>query len=376
MSKLTKLLIGAGLGVFCLCGLLIAVGGYYMLSYQKGSALFSEGRDAMDERDYATAIVKFGAALKRHLPQQYRAYAFSDLAVSEEFEGLCERAINDYTESLRLDPAYAFAYSCRGRLYRESGETDKALTDFSEAIRLDPNAHQAFYGRGLIDMERKDFDQAIEDLSESVRTDPSAAYAYANRGLAYAYRKEFDRALANYDAALQLRPRDARTLVDRAYVRMETQEQTRAIEDLTAAIRIDPKLEAAYRVRASAYTRTGDYGKAVADFQRALELNATDSTVLNDLAWLKATCPQAEIRDAKQAITDSTAACKMSNWQNASLIDTLAAAYAEAGDFDSALNYQDQAIRSMKGNEERLSEMEERKKLYESHRPYRQPKPN
>ena len=376
MSKLAKVVISAGIGVFCFCCLVIAIGGYYMFSYNEGRALFSEGLSAMDQHDYARAIVKFGAALKKHLPQQYRAYAFSDLAFSEEFDGHCERAIRDYTEALRLDPTFAFAYSSRGRLYKESGETDKALTDFSQAIRFDPNAHQAFYARGLIDLERRDLDQAIEDLSEAVRTDPSAALAYANRGLAYTYRKEFDRALANYDAALQLRPRDARTLIDRAYVRIETQEQAKAIEDLTAAIRVDPKLETAYRVRASSYARTGDYGKAIADFQKALELNAKDGSVLNDLAWLRATCPEAEFRDAKQAIAHATIACKTSNWTNASLIDTLAAAYAEAGDFDSALNYQDQAIRSNKTNPERLSEMEERKKLYESHRPYRQPKPN
>jgi tetratricopeptide (TPR) repeat protein len=372
MSKLAKLLIAAAAGIICLGAFLIAVAGYYLLSYQKGSALFSDGVQAMDRRDYETAIVKFTAALEEYLPKQYRAHAFSDLAFSEEFDGRCEMAVRHYTEALRVDPDFALAYSSRGRLYQESGETDKALNDFSEAIRLDPNSHQAFFGRGLIDLERKNLDQAIQDFSEVVRTDPSAAFGYANRGLAYSYKRDFDHALANFDAALQLRPGNVRTLVQRGYVHYQMNERSKAIEDLTSAIELDPKSQPAYRMRASAYAHSGHYGKAIADFQKALELDANDTSALNDLAWLRATCAEARFRNGRQAVIEATAACKITNWKNASDIDTLAAAYAEAGDFNSAVSYQDQAIRGENVSEERLREMEQRKALYQSQKPFRE----
>ena len=373
MSKLVKVLIGACAGIVCLGAVLIAVAGHYVLSYKKGSALFNDGVSAMDRRDYDTAIVKFSAALKEYLPKQFQAYAFSNLAFSEEFEARCDEAIRHYTEALRVDPDFAFAHSSRGQLYQESGETDKALNDFSEAIRLDPNSNEAFFGRGLINLERKDVDHAIEDFSEAVRIDPSTAFGYSNRGLAYSHKRDFERALANFDAALQLRPNHVRTLVQRGYVHFQRNERNKAIEDLTAAIQIDPTAQTAYEIRASVYARARDYGNAIADFQKALELDSKDASALNDLAWLRATCPEARFRNGGRAVTEAMAACKISDWKNASDIDTLAAAYAEARDFNSAVLYQDQAIRGANVSNERLREMEQRKALYQSHQPFRQP---
>src|SRR5205807_6285695 len=77
--------------------------------------------------------------------------------------------------------------------------------------------------------------------------------------------------------------------------------------------------------------------------------------MLNDRAWLRATCADPSIRNGQLAIADAKKACEIDEWQDTSYMDTLAAAYAEAGDFDSAVRYEEQAISLLKTVPEKLS---------------------
>jgi hypothetical protein len=57
-----------------------------------------------------------------------------------------------------------------------------------------------------------------------------------------------------------------------------------------------------------------------------------------------ATCPEQSIRNGQVAIADAKRACELTKWKFGSYVDTLAAAYAEAGDFDSAIRNEEKAI--------------------------------
>jgi len=91
------------------------------------------------------------------------------------------------------------------------------------------------------------------------------------------------------------------------------------------------------------------------------------------LLVLQATFPDAEFRDGAKAVENATKACELTTWKNAWFVNTLAAAYAEAGDFNSAVKWQKKAIDLL----DKAScsgypvDFEARLKLYQSGKPYR-----
>jgi WD40 repeat protein len=95
---------------------------------------------------------------------------------------------------------------------------------------------------------------------------------------------------------------------------------------------------------------------------------------MNELAWLQATSSVADLRNGARAVEFATNACEVTNWKNADYVNTLAAAYAEVGDFDSAVKWQKEAINLLTEKEPSnwQAEFEERLKLYQSGKPYRE----
>jgi TPR repeat protein len=114
-----------------------------------------------------------------------------------------------------------------------------------------------------------------------------------------------------------------------------------------------------------------DYRKALELFHTALD-QGPNPQVLNDFAWFLATCPDAAQRNGKQAIEYATKACELTEWKSANFIGTLAGAYAETGDFDTALKYQKQAMDIPDSDYPSREEMARSIELYRHRKPYRE----
>jgi hypothetical protein len=103
-------------------------------------------------------------------------------------------------------------------------------------------------------------------------------------------------------------------------------------------------------------------------------LTPNNANLFNLIAWLKATCPDANHRDGRIAVDMATRACELTNWQDAASLDTLAAAYAEVGDFDQALKYQNQVLQLPFDEEANGEDVREHLRLYEAGKPIRDTK--
>jgi tetratricopeptide (TPR) repeat protein len=171
---------------------------------------------------------------------------------------------------------------------------------------------------------------------------------------------------------IRLNPGDARAYSIRAFFRLGKKEYDESITDFDEVIRLTPKDARAHYGRAIGWERKKDFAKAIADFDVAIQLDSRLAGAYNGRAWLWATCTDAKFRDAPKAIESARKACELTSAsRKAACLDTLAAAYAEAGDFAAAVKAQAEANDLFTGNEQR-KRGKARLILYQEKKPYRE----
>jgi tetratricopeptide (TPR) repeat protein len=211
---------------------------------------------------------------------------------------------------------------------------------------------------------------AIADFSEVIRLTPDDPAAFVQRGYAYHELRDADRAVADFTEAIRLKPDNGRAYFARALAHRRRGDYPAALADASAAIEHNAKSDAGYNLRASIHYQMGQFAAALTDHQTAHEIDPEDAATLNHLAWLRATCPQADVRDAAAAIRDATRACELTDYAMPGYLDTLAAAYAEAGRFEDAVRWQGKAIKLVEN--ERKADYESRLALYQAGQPFRE----
>jgi tetratricopeptide (TPR) repeat protein len=151
----------------------------------------------------------------------------------------------------------------------------------------------------------------------------------------------------NVEAVLKRDPTFWPALYVRAQIYSHEGKYDLALKDCNEALRHDRSVVEAALLRANINARLGKHAEALKEYEYLISLhprNVTLARVMSDRAWLRATCPNASFRNGQQAVKDAKAACSIMTWKDEQMIDTLAAAYAETGDFNSAIQYVSQAL--------------------------------
>ncbi|MFC1579791.1 tetratricopeptide repeat protein [Thermodesulfobacteriota bacterium] len=260
----------------------------------------------------------------------------------------------------------------RGITYYQDAQYDKAITLFSKVIEVNPRHNGAYHYRGLAYFQKKQYDNAISDFSWAIKYKPSFDKAHAGRGSAYIWKEEYDAAIADLNKAIEINSEYAIAYYNRGYAYRKIGEYDKAISDFNKAIELKPKYVEAYNSRGLAYARKKQYDEAISDFNKAVELNPKYYLGYNNLSWTLATCPDKSFRNGEKAL--ETAKKVVAIRSDSRTLDTLAAAYAEAGKFEDAVKTQEQAIRQLKikGKEEELEEFKERLNTYRDKKPWRE----
>src|SRR5262249_47679628 len=144
-----------------------------------------------------------------------------------------------------------------------------------------------------------------------------------------------------------------------------------ALADYTACLALDPANATCHFNRAGVYEETKAYDRAGADYAEAIRLDPGDARFYNGQAWLLATCPDARSRNGGKAVASARRACELTGWKNPDYVDTLAAAHAEAGQFDEAVRFATQALNDPTFPRAEAADARKRLELYQKKQPYR-----
>jgi len=264
--------------------------------YNRGLAYRSKG-------DNDRAIADFGEAVKA---DPANTFAFMSRGTARYEQGDNDGAIADYDEAVRVDPNNALAFTNRCNVYRTKGDNDRAIADCDQAIRLSPQFAQAFNSRGMAHFSKGDTDRALADYEEAIRLNPGFALAFLNRGIARGAKRDFDRAIADYDDAIRLAPQLAQAFNNRGSIHRLKGDNDRAIADFDAAIRLGSTSAGAFYNRGSARLAKGDYALAVADLDQAISLDAKFTAAVTSRGLA-----HAAMGDDARAIVDFDAALRL-----------------------------------------------------------------
>lgn len=279
-------------------------------------------------------------------------------------------AVAAFDRAIEIAPEDAGGFLHRGRVRFIQGEFEKAIEDETKSIELDGQNAMPYLIRAQANVQLGKTDEAIQDATLILQNAPNFAPALRTRGMAHAAATNVEEALQDFESANELEPNDLTTLLQIGMLRSVRKEHRLALKAYEDALKLDKPHWAAYRGRGDTYLSLGKHKEAVADFEEALKQVPNDPGILNNLAWVLATSPEEGVRDGKRSITLATKACETTNYELPHIISTLAAGYAETGDFESAMKWSKQAVSLSKDAlQENLS-----KELasYEAKKPWRE----
>jgi Tfp pilus assembly protein PilF len=177
----------------------------------------------------------------------------------------------------------------------------------------------------------------------------------------------------HYRKAVSINPRDPSAHYRLGNLLLRQGKYDLAVASLEDSLRIDPHFQPSRFALARAYQTRGDARNAVREYRKALAGRPDWPEVQNNLAWILATHPDASVRNATDAVRLASLASGGSHDRDPALLDTLAAAYAEAGDFEAARNTALEALDLAKSprNRDLAAQISDRLRLYQSGRPFR-----
>jgi tetratricopeptide (TPR) repeat protein len=221
-----------------------------------------------------------------------------------------QQVLEDATRVLEIDPDEPFGLMSRASALAATGRHREALQDVNRALALQPGSTDFIGIWAMVTQAAGKSKSAIKELHQRVEADPEDADAWLQLGLLYAAQRRMGKAIDALGEVVEL-------------------QQHRAF---------------ALHRRGDIYLELGMRTEAIASYEEALRFDQDNGGVLNNLAWTLATAPEQELRDGKRALELALKACELTSYAQAHILSTLAAAYAECGDFEAARTWSQKSL--------------------------------
>ncbi len=205
-----------------------------------------------------------------------------------------------------------------------------------------------------------------------IRQEFADYYTHYRAGALYEQYHKYAQAIEEFGKALNENPSHVESLYLLASCLARTDREEEAIGYARMAAMLS-KGATIHGLLGALLSNTGQHGEALTHLQAAFAAKPGDVTIASNLAWVLATSPETMHRNGHRAVQLAEWACKATAYKSAPVLDTLAAAYAEAGQFDKAVRTTLQAIEIVRSDPKAsTATLESRLKLYRTGRPYRE----
>ena len=249
-----------------------------------------------------------------------------------------------FTRALALDHDNVVAYQCLGSELQKAGQAKAAIPYFEAALRVMPAFSEARTDLGVALGMLGRYNEAILQFHEVLRSKDNAGVRH-DLGVALMHSGRGSEAIAEFEEALRFDPEHFETLVDLGSVLGSAGRAHEAVAPLRRAVELRPDANDARRQLAVALSLDGSVEEAIENYRTLAQRDSTDLDALNNIAWIRATHPDASHRNGAEAVRLAELARDRSVEPMAVLFSTLAAAYAEAGRMPEAVREGQRAVR-------------------------------
>jgi tetratricopeptide (TPR) repeat protein len=302
--------------------------------FNVGSALQAEGR-------HKEAISYYRQALQL---RDKHFYAHKNLGDALTEEGQGAEAMEHYRRAITIKPDYFQAHYKMGVAFQEQGKLDEATECYRRAIAINPDYFIAHYKLGVVLKSQGKPDDAITHYRRVLQIRPNHSYTHKKLGDALFGQSKLDEAIEHYHQALQANPEYAEAHNNLGSALQLQGNLDEGISHFRQSLKLMPdNAEARYNL-GKALVMKGEYDEALKHFREAVRLKPNWPALLNEVAQILARHPDPEIRDSNEAIILAEQAAKLTGYRNASVLETLAAAYASAGRFEQAVTTAEAAL--------------------------------
>jgi tetratricopeptide (TPR) repeat protein len=252
--------------------------------------------------------------------------------------GRLAEAAEHYERATELNPTWPNPHVSLGFVLARLGRVAEAGTHLEAALRLQPERTDARQQLGVLLSQQGQFAAAAEQFAQILQHEPANTAALLYLGNTLASLGRYEEAVARYRAVLRQEPGNA----------------------------------AAAQGLAFALQKSGQVAAAISALRDALAHAPDDERLLRGLAWLLATAADPALRDGTQAVALAEHAMQLTPQPSVGLLNVLAAALAEAGQFERAVAVATQALEKARagGSSEQVQALEARLRLYQQGQPY------
>lgn len=301
-----------------------------------------------------------------------------------------EEAIGLLTSRIEKDPSNGVFYRVRAGAYELNDEPEKALADLDKAIELNDRDAMALLARGRMYFDQDEVEKANRDVTDALLIEPQSIQGVIYRSLIAGREGRYGDAISDMELLVRADPSNSAWMMQLAsYYQMDDRPRL-AIDLLDELIKKSPQEWRALRLRGDAKLSISAHVEAIDDYEESIRVleetralsedaQATDldySGLLNNLAWVLATSPVDEIRDGKRSVELGLKACEATDYEKAHILSTLAAGYAEIGDFENARKWSAKSVelgeKDEDDPEDQLSQLKKELESYKENKPWRE----